>query len=278
LTLPGITRYSSPYGELLKRRGAGNARGKAAGSSFGPLRYNGVTRFVRRRFAAAVASGIYGLALLFGTMRPAGAQDGKNALFPTMAPVEQYRMASWSEEIALARSAAPASISSDADVLVLGERGYEAAVKGKNGFVCLVERSWFASFGDPEFWNPGIRGPICLNPAAVSTALPVDLEKTQWALAGLSKAEMLVRTKSSAAANQAPAPGSMGYMMSKQQHLSDGHWHPHLMFFQPHTVVSAWGANLTGSPVLGSEGDRDEATVFVVPVGKWSDGTSASNR
>jgi len=219
-----------------------------------------------------------GLTLLFGMIGWAGAQDGKETSFPSMAPVEQYRIGSRSEEIALARSAAPASISSDADVLVLGDHGYEVAVKGKNGFVCLVERSWFASFNDSVFWNPRIRGPDCLNPAAVSTVLPVNLERTQWVLAGLSKTEMLARTKSSAVANQAPAPGSMGYMLSKQGHLSDvdGHWHPHLMFFQPHTALSAWGANLPGSPLFGQEGDPNEATVLYVPVGKWSDGTSAS--
>jgi hypothetical protein len=250
---------------------------KQVGILSGPLRYDNVTPLVRPRFAV-VASGICGLALLIGTIGPAGAQDGKKTSFSSMAPVEQYRIASRSEEIALARSAAPASISSDADILVLGDRGYESAVKGKNGFVCLVERSWFASFGDPVFWNPSIRGPDCLNPAAVSSVLPVNLERTQWALAGLSKSEMLARTKTSAVAHQAPAPGSMGYMMSKQGHLSDvdGHWQPHLMFFQPHTAPSAWGANLPGSPVMGAEGDPDEVTIFYVPVGKWSDGTTAS--
>ena len=251
---------------------------KQIGIHSGPLRYNSVIRVVRQRFAAGVVSGICGLALLFGTIGPAGAQGGKKTSFSSMAPVEQYRIASRSEEIALARSAAPASISSDAEVLVLGAHGYETAIKGKNGFVCLVERSWFASFGDSVFWNPSIRGPDCLNPAAVSSVLPVNLERTQWALAGLSRTEMLARTKTSAVAHQAPAPGSMGYMMSKRGHLSDvdGHWQPHLMFFQSHTAPSAWGANLPGSPVMGAEGDPDEVTIFYVPVGKWSDGTTAS--
>ena len=250
---------------------------KQVGILLGILRYDSMTPVVRRRFAA-VASGICGLALLFGTIGPAGAQDGKRTSFSSMAPVEQYRMASRSEEIALARSAAPASISRDADVLVLGDRGYESAVKGKNGFVCLVERSWFSFFSDPSFWNPRLRGPDCLNAGAASSVLAVNLERTQWALAGLSKTEMLARTKTSAVARQAPAPGSLGYMMSKQGHLSDvdGHWQPHLMFFQSHTAPSAWGANLPGSPVMGAEGDPDEITIFYVPVGKWSDGTTAS--
>jgi hypothetical protein len=243
-----------------------------------PLQQNSASRAARRGFAVVFAWRVCAPVLVLGTIGLAAAQDGKKDLYPSMAPAEQYRMADRSEEIALARSAAPASISSDADVLVLGERGYESAVKGKNGFVCLVERSWFASFEDAEFWNPKNRSPICLNAAAASTVLPVDLEKTRWALTGVSKAEMIDRTKTSAIARQAPAPGSMGYMMSKQGHLNDaaGHWHPHLMFFQPHTPASDWGANLAGSPVLGQEGGPNEATVYFVPLGKWSDGTPVS--
>lgn len=55
-----------------------------------------------------------------------------------MAPLEQYLIQDRKAEIALAQSAAPESISRDAEVLVLGRHGYETAVKGKNGFVCIV--------------------------------------------------------------------------------------------------------------------------------------------
>jgi hypothetical protein len=225
----------------------------------------------------AVAAEICGLFLLLGIIVPGSAHAQDNALYSSMAPVEQYRVANRADEIALARSAAPASISGEAEVLVLGEHGYETAVKGTNGFVCLVERSWFAYFDDPLFWNPKIRSPDCLNPAAVSSVLPVNLEKTRWVLAGLSKARMIARFKSSATVKQAPARGAMGYMMSKQGYLSDsdGHWHPHLMFFQAHASPDAWGANLPGSPVLGVEGGPNEPTILFVPLGKWSDGTSA---
>ncbi len=94
------------------------------------------------------------------------------AAYPTMAPVEQYRVAGASEEIALSRSAAPVSISGDASVLTLGDHGYDTAYQGKNGFVCLVQRSWAAGFDEPEFWNPKLRSPICFNPAAARTVLP----------------------------------------------------------------------------------------------------------
>src|SRR5664279_2761323 len=98
------------------------------------------------------------------------AQDAK-AQYPSMAPIDEYLMADRNAEIALARSAAPESISRDAEVLVLGRHGYETAVKGKNGFVCIVERSWTAPIDDPNFWNPKLRGPLCLNAPAVRTYL-----------------------------------------------------------------------------------------------------------
>ena len=194
-----------------------------------------------------------------------------------MAPLEQYQVATPVDEIALARSAAPPSISGGADVMTLGSHGYETAGKGKNGFVCLVERSWAAGFDDAEFWNPKVRGPICLNPAAVRTVLPGYLERTQWVLAGNSKSDMIDRAKNALKANTFvfPEPNAMGYMMSKRGYLSgaDGHWHPHLMFFVAHTDVGAWGANLDGSPIFAAQGDPEPVTTFIIPVTKWSDGT-----
>jgi hypothetical protein len=226
---------------------------------------------------AIIASGIFNLALAICMPELASAQGARKSEYQTLAPIAQYRISSQAEEISMARSAAPASIAGDAEVLVLGEHGYETAEQGRSGFTCLVLRSWAASFGDAEFWNPKIRSPICYNAVAVNTVLPVDLEKTQWVLAGLSEALMRARSKTSDAAHKVPAPGSMAFMMSKQQHLSDtdGHWHPHVMLYQPHTDATAWGANLPGSPVLGFDGPSMEASTFVVPLVKWSDGSSA---
>ena len=219
-----------------------------------------------------------GLVLLFCEIGSAESEDAK-AVYSSMAPIVQYRVAVRSEEVALARSAAPRSISDNADVLTLGSRGYETAVKGKNGFVCVVERSWGAGFDDAQFWNPKVRAPICFNPAAVRSVLPGYLQRTDWALAHVSRSGMLARTKAALAANalRAPEPGAMCYMMSKQGYLSDdaGHWHPHLMFFLAHTNGAAWGADLDGSPVFAAQGDPEPLTTFMVPVIKWSDGTAA---
>jgi len=84
-------------------------------------------------------------------------------LLASWAPLDQYLIKNQESEIALARSAAPPSVSNDAEILVLTSHGYQTAVKGKNGFVCLVDRSWQSSIGDPEFWNPKERAPTCLN-------------------------------------------------------------------------------------------------------------------
>jgi hypothetical protein len=207
--------------------------------------------------------------------------------YPSMAALALYFEASTTDEIALARSAAPASISGDADVLALGRAGYSTAIKGTNGFVCLVERSWAKSFADPEFWNPTFRAPTCYNRASASTVLPRYIERTEWVLAGVPKAEMLSRTRAqiSAPAFALPATGAMSYMMSKREYLNDaaGHWRPHVMFYLSNTDAAAWGANLADSPLIadtatifGQEGTLEPVTIFMVPLGKWSDGTPAT--
>ncbi len=218
------------------------------------------------------------LLLLVGVICPAGAQSEK-ADYAVMAPLDQYLMSDRNSEIALARSAAPASISDTAEVMVLGPNGYTTAVKGTNGFLCIVERSWGAATDEPEFWNPKLRGPICFNPPAARTFAPIFLMKTKLVLAGKSKTEIVAATASALDKKELPAlePGAMCYMLSKQQYLSDRgvNWHPHLMFFVSGDVAKTWGADLPGSPVIAARDPEERVTIFMVWVGKWSDGTLA---
>jgi hypothetical protein len=208
----------------------------------------------------------------------AQAQPAKTP-YPNMAPLDQY-LVERDAEITLARSAAPQSISADAQVMVLGAHGYEIAAKGKNGFVCIVMRSWTAGIDHPEFWNPKLRAPICFNPPAVRSYLPQVIEKTEWILAGQSKAQMFEHLKAALDRKELPAqePGAMCYMMSKQQYLNDeaGHWHPHVMLLAPPTDAAMWGANLAGSPVLETDEPEGRVAVFMIPVRRWSDGTEDS--
>ena len=203
------------------------------------------------------------------------------ASYSNMAPIDQYLMTDRNSEIAMARSAAPPSISADAEVLVLGRHGYETAVKGKNGFVCLVERSWMSSFDFAQFWNPKMRGPICFNPPAVRSILPLTLKRTELVLAGQSKAQIIEAIKAFDAKGLPPLePGAMSFMMSPQSYLNDqaGHWVPHLMFYIPLGDSKLWGADLSGSPVLLNpqfNGAPEPITEFMIPVSTWSDGTAA---
>ena len=228
----------------------------------------------------AVGALVLGMLVLALSASGLACAQAAQSPYPSMAPLDQYRMASQTEEIALARSAAPASISGDADVLTLGAHGYDVTVKGKNGFVCIVERSWASNFGDEEFWNPKLRAPICFNLASARSVLPSYLKRTEWLLAGASEAQLMERTKAAIATKAIgePETGAMCYMLSKAGYLGDnnGHWHPHLMFFVPRTAGAAWGADLPGVPVMSDSSAIEPLTVFFVLAPRWSDGSSAT--
>jgi hypothetical protein len=201
-------------------------------------------------------------------------------LYPAASPIEQYLAKSNADEITLARSAAPPSISAEATILVLSRQGYETAVEGTNGFVCFIQRSWAASFDDAEFWNPKIRAPNCFNALAARTELPQYLKRTQWVLAGAGKEQLIAATRSAFADRsfRTPELGAVSFMLSKEGYLNDeaaGPWLPHVMLFVPHGQTAAWGAGAEGSPVLGSDNSEIESTVLFIPVRRWSDGSPA---
>lgn len=221
--------------------------------------------------------------------KPAAAQDARQS-YASMAPVEQYLM-DRNAEIALARSAAPDAISRDATVVVLSRHGYETAVEGKNGWVCMVERSWLAPFDSPEFWNPKVRGANCLNAPAARSILPFAHKRTELVLAGHSKIEVMGAMKAALHKKELPAlePGGVSYMMAKSSYLSDNGDHngPHVMFYETVKDDAAWGANMPNSPVLSVNywylsaqaypqlKSFPPICVFAVVVDKWSDGTPA---
>ena len=235
---------------------------------------------MRLRRIAAVTTLIFALTLGLAAMTRAKAQTSKTA-YPNMAPLGEYLMADRDAEIALARSAAPEAISRDAKILVLGRHGYETAVEGKSGFVCVVERGWMSPSDAPEFWNPKLRGPICFNPQAARSVLPATYKRTEMVLAGKTKAEIIEGNKAAFEKGELPplAPGAMSYMLSKQAYLTDRGDHnlAHLMFYTPALDSKAWGADLPKSPVMLNPQFKgvEPIDVFVVPVGRWSDGTAA---
>jgi hypothetical protein len=235
---------------------------------------------MRKKKVGAIAIKSFALLVVLGTAHlgtanRAMAQDAATP-YPNMAPIDQYLMTDQGAEIALARSAAPESISRDAEVLVLGRHGFETAVKGKNGFVCIVERSW-TSAPDPDFWNPKVRTPICFNAAAARSYLPRTIKRTGLILAGRTKAQTDETIAAAVDKKELPAmePGAMCYMMSKQGYGGDSvkHWPPHLMFYYSQTDPATWGAGLPGSPILAMSDTQEHLTTFAIGVQRWSDGT-----
>src|SRR5260370_42256971 len=104
-----------------------------------------------------------------------------------MAPLDQYLMER-NAEIALARSAAPESIyhvmpkswSSDGTAIKLPSKARTVSCVSWN------DRG-MAPFDHPEFWNPKMRGPLCFNPPAVRSILPLTFKRTELVVAGLGQ-------------------------------------------------------------------------------------------
>ncbi|HEX8815124.1 MAG TPA: hypothetical protein VF753_06460 [Terriglobales bacterium] len=224
---------------------------------------------------AAIAIETFALLIAFGTAHSAIAQNPTP--YPSMAPIDQYLM-DRSAEIALARTAAPDSISRDAEVLVLGHHSYESAAKGTNGFVCIVGRGWSAA-ADPDYWNPKVRVPMCMNAPAARSYLLRITKITDLALAGHNLAQSNDAMAAAVDKKELPPmePGAMCYMMGKQGYGGDvlPHWPAHLMFFYSDTDPAAWGANHPGSPVIAVVDPQEHLTQFVIPVQHWADGTEA---
>jgi hypothetical protein len=246
---------------------------------------------VTRKIVRNITLGTFAVIATLYAAQPVVASDAKT-LYPSMAPLDQYLIADRNAEIALARTAAPPSISRDAQVMVLGPHGYETAIEGTNGFVCMVERAWMNPFDSPEFWNPKNRSPICLNPAAARTVLPITLMRTKFVFAAKSKDEVQESMKAAIEKKELPEleAGAMSYMMSKDAYLTDAGSHnmAHLMFYTP--LGTVWGANLVdssnhvsqpfpGSPLLlapSYKGNPEPINMFLMTTGVWSDGTADS--
>lgn len=209
------------------------------------------------------------------------AAAGRNDSMGSLSPYMMERQA----EIATARSAAPASISGHATILVLGAHGYTVAEKGTNGFVCLVERAWMQPYNKPIFWNPKFQGPVCYNAAASKSVLLYTFKRTALALGGATESQIEQKMSAAIDAKSLPIPNpdAMGYMMSKSQYFDDAakSWYPHVMFYMPRADTAntgaVWGADRLRSPIVYDSSDimPEPWAQFFIPVSHWSDGSLA---
>lgn len=157
-------------------------------------------------------------------------------------------------EVALARSAAPASVSDSASVWIFTEGRYVLAVAGSNGIECYVGRSWAKALE-----------PQCFDAEGARTILRIHMKTTELAHAGVAADE--IRRQAAAALAEGvlslPRRPAMSWMMSAAQVLySDngnevGAWRPHIMIYQPYLDRSMVGGN-----------DTDPEAGMIVDAGK----------
>src|SRR5215470_2523007 len=129
------------------------------------------------------------LTLLLGISVPA-----VHAQIPKYPPTEQYLMPQ-ADEIALAKTAAPANISDRATIKVLTRSGFEVAQQGDNGSVCMVMRGFSAPTYTPAafrnlVYDPTVRAPICFTSSSVRTVMPYYELRTKLALQGKNPDEI----------------------------------------------------------------------------------------
>ena len=197
-------------------------------------------------------------------------------------PLSEYLMPQ-DVEIALARSAAPANISDHATIKVLNESGFEVAIEGDNGFVCMVMRAWSApsytpmAFRDFVYYAP-LRAPICFNPVAAETMMLYYELRTELGLQGKNPDEIADGIEAAYAKGELPRieTVSFAYMWSADQNLGPGigHWHPHIMVFTPYYENSMLGGNEFGG-TLPFVSD-DAGTPFAVTLIPTDDGLARS--
>jgi hypothetical protein len=197
-------------------------------------------------------------------------------------PLSEYMMPQ-DAEIALARSAAPANVSDRATIKVLNESGFEVAIEGDNGFVCMVMRAWSAptytpaAFLDFVYYAP-LRAPICFNPVAAEIMMLYYELRTELGLQGKNPDEIADGVEAAYARGELPRieTVSFAYMWSADQDLGPGigHWHPHMMVFTPYYENSMLGGNEFGG-TLPFVSD-DAGTPFAVTVIPTDDGLARS--
>ncbi len=190
-------------------------------------------------------------------------------------PIDKYLMPR-DAEIALAKSAAPASLADHATIKVLTRSGYVVAREGDNGAVCMVMRGFSAPTYTPAqfrdlVYDPTVHAPICFTAPAARTAMPYYELRTRLAMEGKTPDQIAESLQSAYVRGELPRRDGVtfAYMWSAHQHLGPGigAWHPHMMVFAPYTENSMVGGNEFGSPLPQVSDDAGTPfTVVVVPV------------
>lgn len=167
------------------------------------------------------------------------------------------------QEISLARSAAPASVSDSAAVYVLSAAGWRLAVAGSNGAACIVSRTWVESLE-----------PVCYDEEGAATSMAVEMHRIELLHRGISKdsVDRAVAAGMASGRFRLPMRPAMSYMMSSAQRLIGddgrpvGRWQPHLMIDYPYLTERDLGLAAGGEPssLMVSDPGKPTARMIIV--------------
>ena len=205
------------------------------------------------------------------------AASGSGAPAERTGPVSTPRLTD-SGDVALALSAAPASVSAAAAVYLWRDGRFVKVRDGTNGFACLVNR-------DPR--NNSV-SPECFDPEGARTMMQEEMLQAQLQARGLSDKD--VEREIDAAYKRGTLHhaehGGIIYMMSSKQLLPPSQevsqpltaWHPHVMIYMPHATKAqfALGADNEGMPVTAPFKGDDSGVLLVVQVPHWADAPVAT--
>jgi len=190
-------------------------------------------------------------------------------------PLSEYMMAP-EAEIALAKSAAPEKVSARATIKILTPSGYKVTAQGDNGFVCLVMRGWAAATSTAAsdrdlVYYAKLRAPICFDPVASRTVLPLQELQTKLGMEGNGPDQIAKEVQAAYVKGELPRMEAVafGYMFSADSDLGQGFgaWHPHMMVYTPHYENSMLGGNEEGGGALPFVSDAGTPfAVTVIPV------------
>jgi hypothetical protein len=165
-------------------------------------------------------------------------------------------------------------VSAHATVKIFTASGYKVATEGDNGFVCIVMRGWAAPTFTPAPFREHyakLRAPICFNPVASRTVLPLQELRARLGMEGKTPDQIADGIQAAYAKGELPRMETVGfaYMFSADQDLGPGvgAWHPHVMLYTPYYENSMLGGNQIGGalPFVGDDAGTPFA-VTVIPV------------
>src|SRR5262249_21865803 len=210
--------------------------------------------------------------ILLATSLAAAALYGQPAKYP---PIDQYLMPR-DAEIALAKSAPPASPADHPTGKVLTKTGYVVAREGDNGSFCMVMRGFSATtstraqFRDLVY-DPTVHAPICFTAPAARTVMPYYELRTKLAMEGKGPDQIAESLQSAYVRGELPRREivTFAYMWSAHQHLGPGigAWRPHMMVFAPYYENSMLGGNEFAGPLPQVSDDAGTPfSVVLIPV------------